>query len=102
MIQMQAYPAAPAEAKSARKEMKFQPSVLDIIKNAARSVGMDPTTFITTAALDKAKEIELAQYTTSLSNEQFRAFAAAVDHEGKQNDALASSIAKSRALFKDD
>ena len=102
MIQMQEYVTPRAEAKSARKELKFQPSVLETIKNAARSVGMDPTAFITTAALERAKEIELAQYTTALSSEQFEAFAAAVDQEGKQNDALASSIAKSRALFADD
>ena len=44
---------------------------------------------------------ELAQYTTVLPNEQFEAFAAAVDREGKANDALASSIAKSRTLFAD-
>ena len=81
MIQMQEYTAPHAEAKSARKELKFQPSVLEVIKNAARSVGMDPTAFITTAALERAKEIE---------------------QEGKQNDALASSIAKSRALFVND
>jgi uncharacterized protein (DUF1778 family) len=102
MIQMQEYIAPHAEAKSARKELKFQPSVLETIKSAARSVGMDPTAFITTAALERAKEIELAQYTTALPSEQFEAFAAAVDQEGKQNDALASSIAKSRALFADD
>jgi len=101
MIQMQEYTPPRAEAKSARKELKFQPSVLEVIKRAARSVGMDPTAFITTAALDRAKEIELAQYTTVLPNEQFEAFAAAVDREGKANDALASSIAKSRTLFAD-
>lgn len=102
MIHMQEYVAPHAEAKSARKELKFQPSVLEKIKRAARSVGMDPTTFITTAALERANEIELAQYTTALSHKQFEDFAAAVDQEGKQNDALASSIAKSRALFADD
>ncbi|MFA8387622.1 MAG: DUF1778 domain-containing protein [Pelagibaca sp.] len=102
MVQMQEYIAPDGEAKSARKELKFQPSVLETIKRAARSVGMDPTAFITTAALERAKEIELAQYTTALPSEQFKAFAAAVDREGKQNDALASSIAKSRALFADD
>ena len=102
MIQMQEYPTPYTEPKSARKELKFQPSVLEIIKSAARSVGMDPTAFITTAALERAREIELVQHHTALSEQQFEAFAAAVDQEGKQNDALASSIAKSRALFADD
>lgn len=102
MIQMQEYFTPYTEAKSARKELKFQPSVLETIKSAARSVGMDPTAFITTAALERAKEIELAQHHTTLSEQQFAAFAAAVDQEGKRNDALTSSIAKSRALFADD
>ena len=102
MIQIQEYIAPHVEAKSARKELKFQPSVLKVITSAARSVGMDITAFITTAAFERAKKIELAQYTTALPNEQFDAFTAAVDQEGKQNDALASSIAKSRALFVDD
>ena len=101
MIQIQEYVAPRVEAKSARKELKFQPSVLEVIKNAARCVGMDLSAFITTAAFERAKEVELAQYTTTLPDEQFEAFATAVDQNGKRNDALASSIAKSRTLFTD-
>jgi len=101
MIQMHEYTAPQAEAKTARKELKVQPTVLAVIKRAAQCVGMDPSTFITTAALDRAKEIELAQFSTSLPEEQFAAFAAAVDGDGKANDVLADSIAKSRTLFVD-
>jgi uncharacterized protein (DUF1778 family) len=101
MIQMNEYIAPKAEAKTDRKDLKVQPSVLAIIKRAAQHVGMDSSTFITTAAFDKAKEIELAQFSTSLPEAQFAAFAAAVDGDGKANDALANSIAKSRTLFVD-
>jgi uncharacterized protein (DUF1778 family) len=99
---MREYIAPQAEAKTARKELKLQPAVLDIIKRAAKYVGMDPSTFITTAALDKAKEVELAQFSTVLPESQFVAFAAAVDGDGKANDVLADSIAKSRTLFVDE
>jgi len=101
MIQMHEYIAPQAEAKTARKELKVQPAVLAEIKQAAQRVGMDPSTFITTAALDRAREIELAQFSTSLPEAQFAAFAAAVDSDGKANDVLAASIAKSRTLFVD-
>ena len=101
MIQLQEYIVPQAEAKTARKELKLQPSVLSVIQEAARYVGMDSSTFITTAAYTRAKEIELAQFTTLLPQDQFAAFAAAVDREGKANDVLAGSIAKSRTLFVD-
>lgn len=101
MIQIQEYIAPRAEAKTARKELKFQPSVLSVIQVAARCVGMDSSTFIATVAYNRAKEIELAQFTTTLSQDHFAAFTAAVDREGKANDVLAGSIAKSRTLFVD-
>ena len=101
MIQLQEYIVPHAEAKTARKELKLQPSVLCVIQAAARYVGMDASTFIATAAYTRAKEIELAQFTTALSQDHFVAFAAAVDREGKANDVLAGSIAKSRTLFVD-
>ncbi len=101
MVPMHPHTPPRDEAKTARKELKFQPSVLETIKNAARSVGMDPTAFITTAAFDRAKEIEQAQHLTLLPDAQFDAFAAAVDRNGKTNAALAASIAKGRAMLKD-
>jgi|GEM_PF-6040993 len=52
---------------------------------------MNTSTFIITAAFYKAKEIELAQISISLPEAQFATFAAAVDGEGKANDALADS-----------
>ena len=98
---MREYTAPQAEAKTARKELKLQPTVLSAIKHAAHCVGMDPSTFITTAAFDRAKEVELAQFSTVLPEEQFAEFAAAVDGDGKANDVLADSIAKSQTLFVD-
>lgn len=89
------------EAKTARKELKFHPSVLEVIKSAARSVGMDPSTFITTAAFDRAKEVERAHHMTLLPDDRFDAFAAAVDGAGQKNTALAKTIEKSRTLFAD-
>ena len=102
MIPMPDDPPPQGEAKTARKELKFQPSVLEVIKSAARSVGMDPSTFITTAAFERAREVERAHHMTPLPDDEFDAFAAAVDGTGRNNKALAASIAKSRALFADD
>lgn len=53
------------------------------IKVAAEVVGMDESTFIASAAYEKAREIEAAQFVTVLSDAQFDAFAAAIDGPGK-------------------
>lgn len=60
------------------------------------------STFITTAAYTRADEIDVVQFTTSLPQDQFAEFMAAVDRKGKANDVLAGNITKSRELFPDD
>lgn len=101
MIPMQRYTSPRPEAKTARKELKLQPSVLELIKTAARNVGMDPSTFIATAAFERAQEIERSRQMTLLPDAQFKAFADAVEREGRNNAALSESIARGRALFGD-
>jgi uncharacterized protein (DUF1778 family) len=101
MIQMQDFTAPLVEAKTKRKEICLKPSVAVAIKLAARAVGMDESTFISSAAYRKAQEVEASQYVTTLPNESFAAFAAAVDLPGKENEALAKIIAGSRIFFAD-
>lgn len=101
MIQMRDYTAPLPEAKSKRKELCLKPSVARSIKSAAHAVGMDESTFIVSAAYQQAQEVEASQYMSILPQEQFDAFAAAVDGPGKENDALADTIARSRDLFVD-
>lgn len=101
MIQFQDYAAPLVEVKSKRKEICLKPTVAATIKRAAGIVGMDESTFITSAAYKTARDVEASQFTTVLNENQFEAFAIAVDEPGKRNEALADIIANSRGLFGD-
>ena len=89
------------ETKSARKELRMKPAVASKIKDVAAMVGMDESTFITSAAYQKAQEIEQAQFVTVLDAAQFEAFAAAVAGDGERNDALSDVIRHSHDLLVD-
>ena len=83
------------ETKSARKELRMKPAVASKIKDVAAMVGMDESTFITSAAYQKA------QFVTVLDAAQFEAFAAAVAGDGERNDALSDVIRHSHDLLVD-
>lgn len=99
MIQYCDYTALVVEKKTKRKEVCFKPTVHERIRAAADSVGMDESTFIASAAFQKAQEIEASQFVTTLSDDLFDAFAAAVDGPGKRNEALAAVLLRSRTAF---
>jgi uncharacterized protein (DUF1778 family) len=101
MIQVQDYTAHVSERKTTRKELKLKPSVDEKIKWAAQMVGMDASTFIASAAYEKAQDVEKSQFVTVLKQTQFDAFAKAVDTKGKRNEALSEVIKKSREMFVD-
>ena len=62
-------------------------------------VGMDVSTFIASAAYQKAQDVENSQFVTLLDVGQFDAFAAAVDSKGKRNNALSKVMRKSREML---
>ena len=101
MIQAQDYTAHVSERKTARKELKLQPSVDAQIKRAASMVGMNPSTFIVSAAYEKAQIVEQSQHSTVLDQAHFDKFAAAVNVKGKRNEALAALMKKSREMLVD-
>lgn len=101
-MQVQDYTAPLAEPKSKRKEISLKPSVAAAIKHAAALVGMDESTFISSAAYKKAKDVELAQFSSVLPEEQFAAFARAVDAPGSVSSELTAAIVRGRRLLKDE
>ena len=89
------------EPKSFRKDLRLKPSVMEVIEAAARSVGMDTSTFITSVAYREAQAIEAATYQTVLSDQAFDRFAAALDQPGAPNDALAQLFKRRSDLLRD-
>lgn len=84
---------AGSEAKSLRKDLRLKPSVMAAIERAALAVGMDTSSFITSAAYREALAIEAAQHNTTIPQEAFEAFAAAVAYPGERRDSLAALLA---------
>jgi len=101
MIQVQDHTASVCETKTHRKELKMKPSVAEAIKNASLAVGMDMSTFISSAAYKAAREVEFSQHQTVLSVDAFDAFAAAVDAAGTRNSALGALLQRRNDLFQD-
>lgn len=93
MIELQDSAAPLRETKSQRKELRLMPSVMDTIERASQSVGMDASTFITTAAFSAAQKVEASQQITALNSKAFDAFATAVDSPAKTNKALSDLFA---------
>ena len=103
MIQFEDTTASATEKKSARKELRMKPGVAAKIKDVALMVGMDESTFITSAAYQKAQEIEQSQFISILPQDQFDAFSAAVTvtSKGECNEALAGLMKQSGDTFVD-
>lgn len=90
------------EPKSQRKDLRLKPSVMDAIERASTAVGMDSSTFITSAAYRAAQEVEAAQHKTVVPSAAFDAFAAAVDQPAHANPALSALFEKRSALLSDE
>lgn len=101
MISMPDHTSSIKETKTYRKELKMKPSIAESVKRAADAVGMDMSTFISSAAYKSAQEIEQAQHQTFLSDDAFDTFAAAVDHPGQRNKALGQLFKHQKALIAD-
>lgn len=101
MIQMHDCTAALPERKTQRKELRLKPTVERTIRRVAASLGMDESTFISSAAYRVAQEVEASQFLTVLPEEQFKAFAAAVDAPAKENEALTELLLQSQSVLVD-
>jgi uncharacterized protein (DUF1778 family) len=101
MIQMHDCTAALPERKTQRKELRLKPTVEKTIRRVAATLGMDESTFISSAAYRVAQEVEASQFLTVLPEEQFKAFAAAVDAPAKENEALTELLLQSQSVLVD-
>ncbi|WP_164662070.1 DUF1778 domain-containing protein [Tropicibacter sp. Alg240-R139] len=82
--------AAMSGKKSMNKNIRMTPLVAKTIDDAAASVGLDVTAFITSVAYQEAQRIKAEHAKTALPNDIFAAFAEAVTSEGKPNKRLAA------------
>lgn len=89
------------EPKSFRKDLRLKPSVMETIEAAARAVGMDTSTFITSVAYREAQAIETAHHQSVLTDQAFDRFAEVIDKQGAGNDALAQLFARRSELLRD-
>ena len=86
--------AMPArEAKAARIPLRVTPGQKERIERVAALLGQDVTTFVVTAAVERAMEVEQAHRLTALSEAHFEAFAAALDAPARRIDGLAALAA---------
>lgn len=89
------------EKKSVRVEQRMKPSIRKAIERAAAAVGVDETAFITSAAYEKAKEVERAHLATQLPSEHFDAFVEALEAPAMRIEGLADAAGKSRRILRD-
>ena len=88
--------AAIDEPKTARMEQRTKPSVKAQIQQAAALLGIDETTFVTSAALERAKSTIADYERTLLSAEDREVVLAALDTPAEPTDALRQALALHR------
>ncbi len=81
------------EPKSARMEQRLKPHVKARIQEAAALLGVDETTFVTTAAYERAEAALADRARTRLTAEDAAAFLAALDAPAAPTDALKEALA---------
>lgn len=91
--------AAINEPKTARMEQRTKPSVKAQIQQAAALLGIDETTFVTSAALEQAKSTIADQERTVLSAEDREVVLAALDTPVEPTAALRQALALHRVGF---
>ena len=100
MLNFQDSTAAINEPKTARMEQRTKPSVKAQIQQAAAALlGVDETTFVTSAALEQAKSTIADHERTILSAEDREVVLAALDTPAEPTDALRQALALHRAGF---
>ena len=81
------------EPKTTRMEQRTKPHVKDKIRHAAALLGVDETTFVTAAALERAQATIAEHERTVLSADDRDAILAALDAPVEPTDALRRAMA---------
>ena len=89
--------AAIKEPKTARMEQRTKPHVKAQIQQAAALLGIDETTFVTSAAFDRARTTIADHERTLLTAEDRDVLLAALDAPAEPTDALREAMALHRA-----
>lgn len=84
-------------AKTARIELRAEPEQEERIRAAARLVNQSMTSFMVTAAVEKADEVIATWSTTTVSAEFFDELLAALDAPAQKNVALSNAARRHRA-----
>ena len=90
--------AAINEPRTARMEQRTKPSVKAQIQQAAALLGVDETTFVVSAALDRAKSAIADHERTILSAEDRNALLAAFDSPAEPTAPLRQAMALHKAV----
>jgi uncharacterized protein (DUF1778 family) len=90
--------AAIDEPKTARMEQRTKPSVKAQIQQAVALLGIDETTFVINAALDRAKSTIAEHEHTVLSAEDRHVLLAAFDSPAEPTNALRQAMALHKAV----
>lgn len=89
------------EPKTARMEQRTKPSIKAQIQRAASLLGVDETTFVTSAALERARATIAEQERTLLSAEACKMVLAALDNPPEPTEELREAMALHRAWMRD-
>ncbi len=93
MLNFQDPAAAIDEPKTARMEQRTKPHVKAQIQQAAALLGVDETTFVTSAALERARSTIADHERTLLSAEDRGVILAALDAPAEPTEALREAMA---------
>ena len=93
MLRFQDSTAAIDEPKTARMEQRTKPSVKAQIQQAAALLGIDETTFVTSAALAQARSTIAEHERTLLSAEDREVILAALESPAEPTTALRQALA---------
>jgi uncharacterized protein (DUF1778 family) len=83
-------------SKSARIELRAEPEQEERIRTAARLMNQSITTFVVTAALERADEVIATWSTTTVPAEFFDQLLAALDQPPVANEAMTRAVRRRR------
>jgi uncharacterized protein (DUF1778 family) len=88
------------EPRSARMEQRMKPRVKAEIQRAAALLGVDETTFVVSAAFERARQTIVDHERTVLTTKDRDVFLAALDAPAKPSRALRDAVAVNRRLIR--
>jgi len=84
-------------SKSARIELRAEPKQEERIRTAARLMNQSITTFVVTAAVERADEVIATWSTTTVPAEFFDKLLAALDEPPVANEAMVRAVRRRRS-----